>query len=270
MLFRSDSRAEETLGDTGGRPLGLELLPDGRILICDAHQGLLRLAPVSAEVETLARVVDGTALRFCSNATAAVDGTIWFTESTDRFDFETFLGALLEHCPSGRLFRRDPDGTVHVVLDSLHFANGVTLTEDESGVLFAESGAARISRLDVRSGEVTRVAENLPGYPDNLSRLRDGRFWVAMPNPRDTLLERLATSPPLLRKALWRLPDWLVPEGRKTTWVMCLTEDGEVVADYQTSRRDFHMVTGVAAHEGRLFMASTQHDELLIAESALS
>ena len=237
------------------------------MLVCDAHEGLLRVDVASGEVETLVRLVADVPLRFCSNATAAADGTIWFTESTSRYDFEQYLGALLEHRASGRLFRRDPDGTVEVARDDLHFANGVTLTEDGSAVLFAETNAARISRLDIATGEVSVLVDNLPGYPDNLSRLRDGRFWVALVNPRDQGLERLATAPALVRKALWRIPDRLVPEGARTAWIMAFDESGEVIADHQDTRDDYHRVTGVAEHGGRLFAASPSHDGLLVLES---
>jgi sugar lactone lactonase YvrE len=259
-----DRQVEETVGDTGGRPLGLELLPGGRLLVCDSHRGLLRLDPETREIETLVAEVDDVPLRFCSNAAAASDGTIWFTQSSHRFGFEHHLGAILEHRPSGRLFRRDPEGAVELVRDDLHFANGVALTEDESAVLFAETGAARVSRLDVSTGEVTVIAENMPGYPDNLSRVRDGRFWVAIPNPRDAMLERLATSPPLLRKALWRVPDRVMPEGTRTTWVMQLDTEGNVIRDLQDDRRDFHMATGVDEHDGRVVVASVRHRALLV------
>jgi sugar lactone lactonase YvrE len=258
--------SEEVIGDTGGRPLGLELLGDGRLLVCDADKGLLCLDPVTGELETLVRVVGGVALRFCSNASAASDGTIWFTESTRRFGFEHYLGALLEHRPSGRLLRRDPDGTVEVVLGALYFANGVTLTQDESALLFAETGAARISRLELRgprAGRIDVIADNLPGYPDNLSRVRDGRFWAAIPNPRDALLDRLGTAPGVVRELVWRIPDRLRPSGERTVWVMAFDEHGNVLADLQQPRADFHMVTGVAEHDRHLYLASVQEHALL-------
>ena len=254
---------EETLGTTGGRPLGLELLDDGQILVCDAHHGLLRLDPKTGEVITLVRLVDDVPLRFCSNVAAASDGTLWFTESTDRYDYEQFAGALLEHRPSGRLFRRDPDGTVTVVRRDLHFANGVALTSDEKGVLFAETGAARISRYDIATDTVTVVADNLPGYPDNMSPVRDGRFWVAMV-ARDPMLEKLATVSPLLRKAIWKIPDKLLPAAPGTTWVMAFDEHGRQLADFQESRQDFQLATGVAEHAGQLFLASPRGRDLLV------
>src|SRR6266545_3467865 len=51
-LLRIDPRTGlvEPLGSTGGRPLGVELLPDGRLLVCDARRGLLAVAPSTGTV----------------------------------------------------------------------------------------------------------------------------------------------------------------------------------------------------------------------------
>ncbi len=176
-IVRIDPETEkaEVIADTGGRPLGFELLPDGRLLACDAHRGLLRVDPVTGTVETLVEHVRGVPLRFCSNAAVESDGTIWFTESTSRFDFEHFLGSLLEHRPSGRVFRRDVSGEVEIVVDDLYFANGIALVPDGTALLYAETAAARISRLPLTgtdAGHPHVVADNLPAYPDNLSDIR--------------------------------------------------------------------------------------------------
>lgn len=259
-----DTSKTSVLGNTGGRPLGLEMLPDGRLIICDAHRGLLRMDCVTGEIEELVRTVQGKQLVFCSNATAGSDGTIWFTESTNRFTFEHYLGAVLEQRATGRLMRRDPDGSVHVLLDGLDFANGVTLTGDESAVIFAETMGPTLKRYDLASGEVTVLADNLPGYPDNVSRSADGRFWVAICNLRDKLLESLAPRPTWIRQALWALPDRFKPEGVRTTWVMAFGENGELLADLQEPRDDFHMVTGVAERGGRLVLSSIKRDGLLV------
>ncbi|MFC9982913.1 SMP-30/gluconolactonase/LRE family protein [Gordonia sp. NPDC127522] len=81
-----------TFADTGGRPLGLEVCDDGRLIVCDAHKGLLRVEQSTGAVETLVDQIDGVQLRFCSNAATDPGGTVWFTESTDRFDFEHYMG----------------------------------------------------------------------------------------------------------------------------------------------------------------------------------
>ena len=122
LRFDPATGKEEHVGETHGRPLGLEMLADGRLLVCDARKGLVRLDLASGATEVLTDSVQDRPLRFCSNATAAQDGTIWFTESTDRFDFEHLKGAMLEHRGSGRLMRRAPDGQVDVVLEGLTFS----------------------------------------------------------------------------------------------------------------------------------------------------
>ena len=256
---------EQTLGSTGRRPLGLEVCPDGTVLVCDAYRGLLRLDPGTGTLTTVVDSVDGRPLRFCSNATAARDGTIWFTQSSTRHDLDRYFGAVLEHRGSGRLLRRDPDGTVHVVLDGLHFPNGLTLTEDETAVLFVETDGYRLTRVPVAAPHTPEVVlDNLPGMPDNVSRARGARLWIAMVAPRNRLLDRLGATPPWLRKLLWRLPTRLLTAPGRTTWVLCVGEDGRILHDLQAEDVDFPMVTGVAEHDGRVYLGSLDRPGILV------
>jgi len=75
----------ETLADTGGRPLGLELLPDNGLLVCDAERGLLRIDLGDGSVRVLADSVAGEPLRFYSNVAALSDGSVYFTVSSRRY-----------------------------------------------------------------------------------------------------------------------------------------------------------------------------------------
>ena len=257
------SGAATVVTNTGGRPLGLEAQPDGQLLVCDAHRGLLRVSPSTGAVETLTQYVHDVPLRFCSNAASTPDGAIWFTESTTRFDFEHFMGSFLEHRPSGRLLRRDTDGSVAVVLDDLYFANGLTLTPDKSALILAETSGYRLSRIDVSGplgGKRQDLVPNLPGFPDNISTFTDGRAWVAMTGPRSAALDKLATAPGAVRKIVWRLPD---KASGSTVWCRAIAADGLVLADLRTERADFHTVTGVAELDGRVWLASATHSALL-------
>jgi hypothetical protein len=199
----------------------------------------------------------------------ASDGTIYFTEATSRFDFEHYVGSFLEHRGAGRLFRRDLDGTVHVLLENLYFANGLALTPDESALLFVETGAYRISRLELSgksAGRVHVIADNLPGMPDNMSKFIDGHVWVPLTNPRSRALDLLAVLPAAAAKLAWAIPERLRPAGRKTTWLMAFDQHGEIVADLQESRAEFRFVTGVAEHRGQLYCAGLQNKAILALE----
>lgn len=267
-IVRVDPAAGTTtaIATTGGRPLGLEVCADGSVLVCDAHKGLLRVAETTGAVETLVSHVGRDALRFCSNATAAADGTVWFTESTNRFNFEHYLGALLEHRPSGRLCRRDTDGTVTTVLDGLYFPNGIALAPDECSVLFTETGNYSLSRLWLRgsrAGEVEVLLSNMHGFPDNMSRFVDGRSWIAMTNPRNAALDRSANWPGFIRSALWRLPDVMSPDPETLVWAVCVDSDGRVIDEVRGDHQSFDTATGAVEHDGRLYLASVWQDSLL-------
>ena len=84
LRVSADGTTIDVLADTGGRPLGLEWLPDGKVLICDANRGLLTLDQ-DDRIETLLGEIDGRPMRFCNNADVLPDGTIYFTDSSTRF-----------------------------------------------------------------------------------------------------------------------------------------------------------------------------------------
>ncbi len=249
----------ERVADTGGRPLGLEWLPDGRLLVCDARRGLLAVDVGSGGTETLVDLVHGRRMSFCNNAAVASDGTIWFTDSSRLHGIDRWKADLVENTASGRLLRRDPDGTVTVVVDGLRFANGVALSVDEAYVAVAETGGRTVVRhwlAGDRAGGTDLLAEDLPGYPDNIARGSDGLVWVTVASPRDPVLERLMTGPAPLRRAAWRLPAPLQPKPGRTARVMAFDDAGTVVHDRSFDASGFHMVTGVREHAGRVWLGS--------------
>jgi sugar lactone lactonase YvrE len=254
------------IAHTGGRPLGLHPLPDGRLLVCDAERGLLRLEPGSGRIETLLTDVRGERLTCCSNAATDADGTVYVSESSRRFGLQYWKGDLLEHSGTGRLIRLPAGGEPEVILDGLQFANGVTLAADGSFVAVAESGGYRLRRVHLtgpRAGQADTLVDDLPGFPDNLSTGPDGLIWIGMAGPRDPLLDLLHRSHPLLRKALWRVPEWLQPDARPTTWALAVDAEGRVVHDMQRGDLHYRMVTSACASSGRLYLGSLVEDALL-------
>jgi sugar lactone lactonase YvrE len=253
LRLSSDGRRIETIADTGGRPLGIELHPGGGYVVCDALRGLLRVS-ADGEVETLSE-----GYVFCNNAAVAPDGTIYFTDSSRRFGLEHWKADILEHSGTGRLLRRAPDGAVEVLLDGLQFANGVALAPDASWVAVAETGAYRVRRLWLtgpQAGAVEPLAENLPGFPDNIALGEDGNVWITIASPRNPLVDRLAPLPPVLRRVVWALPDALQPAPAHTVWVIAVDAAGRVVHDLQGQSDEFHMVTGVRQRGDAVYLGS--------------
>lgn len=245
---------------TGGRPLGIEVLADQRLLVCDARRGLLRVDPDSGSVEELVTQVGGERMVFCNNAAVAADGTIYFSDSSRRFSIDHWKADLIEHSGTGRLLRRDPGGEVNVLLDGLQFANGVALAPDESFVAVAETGAYQVQRVALsgeRAGSAEILVGNLPGFPDNISTGTDGLIWITIGSRRDAVLDRLHPLPPVLRRLAWAMPERLQPAPVPTVWVMAVDRDGTVIHDFQgAATSSFSLVTGVREVGGRVYLGS--------------
>jgi len=248
------------VGQIEGRPLGLTVGRDGRLLICSSPGGLLAMDRATGSIELLVDAVDARALTFCSNVVELPDGTIFFTQSTATFSYRHFKAAIFEARGDGGLFRRDPDGHVVQVLDNLYFANGLTLTADNSALVFAETQGRRLSKFWLtgpRTATVTPLAEHLPGMPDNISTGSDGRIWCAMVTPVNRAADFLAPRAPWIRKLIWRLPDRLQPQMESVVWAVAFDPDtGAATTGVQMTRPDFGVVTGLIEHRGRLWLAS--------------
>ena len=248
------------VGQISGRPLGMAVAHDGRLLICSSPGGLLAMDRATGATEVLVEMVDFRPLTFCSNVVELPDGTIYFTQSTAKFTYDHFKGAIIEARGDGGLFRRDPDGTVTTLLDHLYFANGVTVTADGSALVLAETQGRRLSKYWLsgpNAGTLTRLAEHLPAMPDNISTGSDGRIWVAMVTPRNTAADALAPRSPWLRKVLWKLPDRLQPQIEPVVWAVAFDPDtGAAVAGIHMTHPNFGVVTGLVEHQGRLWMSS--------------
>lgn len=266
-----DSGNVRRVADTGGRPLGIELLPGGDLLVCDAERGLLQVSPMSGDVEVLLDRLDGRPMRFCNNAAVAADGTIWFSDSSLHYGVDQWKDDFVQHTRTGRLVRRDPDGTVTTVLDGLAFANGVALAADESYVAVAECRGRTVVRLWLtgeRAGERDHLVTDLPGYPDNISLGSDGLVWVTIASPVDPVVERLGRAPLALRKAVTRIPEALQPKPKRTIRVQAYDDGGRLVHDLDLDHPGYHMVTGVREHDGRVWMGSLHEPAVAVLDRA--
>jgi sugar lactone lactonase YvrE len=258
----------ERVGNTGGRPLGIELYGDDRLLIADAEQGLLAMGTTTGVVERLVTEVEGRRMVFCNNAAVATNGDIWFSDSSTVYPIAQWKADFVEHTETGRLLCRRADGSVEVHLDELAFANGVALASDESFVCVAESGRRTVVRLWLtgeRAGSADLLASELPGYPDNIARGSDGLIWVTVASPVDPVVELLRDRMPLfVRKAATRIPECLQPKPKRSVRVQAYDDDGRLVHDIDAAAEDYHMVTGVREHDGQVWLGSLQESALAV------
>lgn len=146
VRFSPGLRSWETFADTGGRPLGLDFDQSGNLIVADAFRGLLSVDP-GGDIAVLASQAGGVPFGLTDDVDVAADGLIYFTDASWRHSLATYKLDALEHRPHGRLLTHDRDsGTTDVLLDGLHFANGVAVNPSNDFVLVNETWEYRVTR----------------------------------------------------------------------------------------------------------------------------
>lgn len=257
----------ETIAAVPGRPLGLEFSGDDELIVCASDAGLLAVKISTGEVRTLVDKVNGSPIIACNNAAVASDGTIYFSDSSQRYVIPEWLTDIIEQTCTGRLLRRTPDGRVDELLAGLHFANGVALAPDESFVTVAESGGCRVRRVWLtgeRAGTSDVFVDDLSGYPDNASTGTDGLIWVAVPSPKVAALDIVRKLPRPLRLLVTKLPAFVRPGPKPAVGVLGLNTQGQIVESYEGEIPGFVMLTGVRECDGRLYFGSLYESSVAI------
>jgi sugar lactone lactonase YvrE len=161
-------------------PSCIDFLPDGRLLMVSAHDGLLLRREADGSVVTHA---DLSGLSGYAWNDIVVDGR--GNAYVDNIGFD-FPGG--EFAP-GILSLVTPEGWATQVADGLAFPNGVVVTPDNSTLIVAESYGKKLTAFDIESdGSLSNRrtwADLGEGVPDGISLDADGAVWYAdVPNRR--------------------------------------------------------------------------------------
>lgn len=275
LRMQPDGTQQEVFAQTGGRVLGFDFDAQGHLIAADAVKGLLSIAP-DKSIQLLTDKVDVNGqpdpIRYADAVVVAKTGKMYLSDASARFapkdwggTFEASVLDILEQSATGRVLEFDPaSGQTRVVAKGLSFANGVALSQNEKHLFVNETGKYRVWKIDVQaqnldvtqgSAQARVLFDNLPGYPDNLMRGRDGKIWLGFAKPRNPTIDKLATKP-FMRQVTMRLPRALWPIPKAYGHVMAFTEDGQVVNDLQDPSGQYPESTGVTETADRLYIQS--------------
>jgi sugar lactone lactonase YvrE len=189
-VSRVSADGHETLvAEVAGQPSGLGWLPDGSLVVVSmTDHKLLRFA--DGRLETLADL-SGHCGGHLNDLVIDAGGHIF----TGDFGFDIMGGA--EPRPAS-LKRVDPDGTVTVVADDLHFPNGSVITPDGGTLVVGETLGNRYTAFDLAAdGSLTNrrvwaefgpvptgttseeTIAQLVVAPDGCSQDAEGHIWAA-------------------------------------------------------------------------------------------
>jgi sugar lactone lactonase YvrE len=163
-------------------PLCVDWLPDGRLLVVSAREGLLLRQEADGSLVTHGDL--GSASTPPAGNELVVDGRGNAYVNGGGFD----LMAGEEFAP-GIVALVTPDGSARQVADGLAFPNGMLIMPDERTLIVAESYAKRLTAFDIATdGSLSnrRVwAELGDGVPDGICADAENAVWYAdVPNRR--------------------------------------------------------------------------------------
>ena len=264
IRFDSDGNRPELLADTGGHPLGLHFDSAGNLIVCDADKGLLSIT-MDGALSILSTKQGQRPFRLTNDVDVGADGTIYFSDTSFKFTLKDSMADLMEHRPNGRLLAYDPaNKSTRLVLDEIHFANGVAVSPDQSFVLVVEMGKYRIRRYWLtgpQEGKSDIFIDNLPGFPDGISSNGKGIFWLALVSPRKPDVDAMLYKP-FLRKIVMRLPKSMLPAAENYGFVLGLDKDGRVVHNLQDPSANYAQISSVEEYKGMLYFGSIIEDSI--------
>jgi sugar lactone lactonase YvrE len=163
-------------------PLCVDWLPDGRLLVVSARDGLLLRRESDGSLVThgdlggLSEPAPGNELVVDGRGNAYVNGG----------GFDLMAG---EEFAPGLVALVTPDGSARQVADGIAFPNGMVVTPDDLTLIVAESYAKRLTAFDIAAdGSLSnrRVWADLKdGVPDGICFDAEGAVWYGdVPNQR--------------------------------------------------------------------------------------
>jgi len=169
--------AVTVIAEVPGRPSGLGVLPDGRILMATAlDRTLVAVTPDG----TMTVLADLTSIASGLLNDMVVDGRGWVYVGDTGFNM-----AAGERPGPGRVILWREGSSPRVVAEDITFPNGCAVTPDGRTFMIAETMAQRISRFTIAedgSLQAREVFAELPSPPDGLCLDEQGAVWCGLPH----------------------------------------------------------------------------------------
>lgn len=176
-----DVRTELGIDD---QPSGLGWLPDGGLLVVAMHQR--KLLRVDADRVKVHADLSGIAGYHANDMVVDARGRAYvgnFGFNLDEALKARGVESVIADHPTASLARVDPDGSMHVAAEDLHFPNGCVITPDGRTMIIAETLAMRLTAFDIAlDGTLSnrRVWARLGmRAPDGICLDADGHVWIA-------------------------------------------------------------------------------------------
>eukprot|EP00457_Paulinella_chromatophora_P006309 gb/GEZN01006327.1/.p1 GENE.gb/GEZN01006327.1/~~gb/GEZN01006327.1/.p1 ORF type:complete len:521 (+),score=62.42 gb/GEZN01006327.1/:103-1665(+) len=263
-----------------GRPLGMAFDQQYRLLVVDAYFGLLAV-DVTRErsYKTLATRSNKKHIVYPNDLVVSKSNPnlIYVSDSSVYQRRDHFMD-FFESRPHGRVLIHDTQAKrTKELITSLHFPNGLLLSENEDFLLVAESGRNRIRKIflkgDKKNKESEIWADNLPGSPSKLSWANPEKteVLVACTYTRDLISDFLFATP-MARSLLLKVmsPAFLARFAiNSNALVLRLRQDGTIKKHYMDPTGRLKTISAILPVGNFVYFGSQDKDFKYVARLPL-
>jgi len=253
-------RTIHTIAKLDGRPLGVRLHPTENLIVADREHGLLSIDADGA-IRAICDESEGAPRSHVNGVSITPGGLVCYTQPSTRYTPREIAVSAITGDATGRLYTYDPStGVTRMVADGLCYANGVAVIDRGDAALVSETFARRITRVQLRgdnAGRKTVWADDLPGYPDNITIDDHQRAWVAIHTDRNGALETISSIP--------LLPHLIAPfirgagdsqHERHAARLVVYDREGKLLRHLRDASASFGPITIACPHGGFVYLGS--------------
>ncbi|OFY51029.1 MAG: hypothetical protein A2W85_05335 [Bacteroidetes bacterium GWF2_41_31] len=246
--------------NTGAWVTGLHFDKNENLIACDQKRGLISVDKKGVITILASHDEHGKPFLIPNDVDIASDGMIYFSNTSSKVTFsrKNVRKILFEVKPDGGLYSYNrKTNEVKTLIDSSFFGNGVAVSQNDEFVLMVDLTKYRVVKYWLKGdkkGQTEIFLENLPGFPNGISRRNDGSFWLGFTTRRDDMLDKIQPKP-FLKKIIFGLPFWLQPKQEPYGLIMNVSATGVILKTYyDTTGKLVSEASSIEEHDGYIYL----------------
>lgn len=213
---------------------GLEFDAQGNLIALMNGVGLVQINQQKEMKVLVDKDANGNKILMGSGLKITSDGNIYFANiSSEAKTTNKYLNKLfLELKPTGGVYVFDPKSKITTTLSKgNYFANGLEIAKDESYLLVSETSKYRILKYwlkGAKKGTSEVFLDNLPGFPNNISRRENGNYWIGFTTKRNDQLDAMHSKKGM-KKFVYGLPAFVQPKAEKFGMILEVSATKKII-----------------------------------------